>query len=191
MTAHHLDDKIETFFFNLARWSKLTGIINMTECQWNILRPLLNIEKYEILKYLDENKLEYRIDKTNFDNDITRNYLRNEIIPKFKKINIKFKQNIKNTLLYFEEIKNHIDSEIKAFIWEKRYFYIDEFNSLSNLLQKEVIRYIYYISNWNSTIWLSEANIAEIIKFINWKWNKTIKEIKGLSMKKDWKKIYF
>jgi len=92
LLAHHLDDKIETFFFNLARWSKLTGLINMTECSiintdknkskwcsW-ILRPLLNLEKKEIQDYLDKNNLKYLIDQTNFDNKITRNYLRNEII---------------------------------------------------------------------------------------------------------------
>ncbi len=212
MTAHHLDDKIETFFFNLARWSKLTGLINMTNPPpalgaklegGFILRPLLSLEKSEILKYLDENKLEYRIDKTNFDNDITRNHLRNEIIPKFQKVNPKFKQNIKNTLNYFEELKNHIDEEVKNFLQNKvplnkgdvvrqeDFFEINSFNSLSSFLQKEIIRYIYYVSNWNSTIWLSEANIDEIIKFINWKWNKTIKEIKGLSMKKDWNKIFY
>jgi tRNA(Ile)-lysidine synthase TilS/MesJ len=31
ITGHHLDDKVETFFFNLSRGSKLTGLINMTE----------------------------------------------------------------------------------------------------------------------------------------------------------------
>ncbi len=209
MTAHHLDDKIETFFFNLARWSKLTWLINMTENYGNILRPLLNIEKSEILKYLDENKLEYSIDKTNFNNDITRNLLRNEIIPKFLKVNSKYKQNISNTLNYFEELKNHIDEEVKYFLYkspfdvkgstwgtkgrdlEKNYFEIDKFNSLSPFLQKEVIARIFYISNKNSTIGLSEANISEIIKFINGKWNKTIKEIKGLSMRKNGNKIFY
>ena len=83
----------------------------MTESHWNVLRPLLNLEKSQILKYLDENNLEYRIDKTNFDNDITRNLFRNEIIPKFYKVNSQFKNNIKNTLDYFEELKNHIDKE--------------------------------------------------------------------------------
>lgn len=202
ITAHHLDDKIETFLFNLSRGSKLTWFINMTECSWNILRPLLNIEKKDIIKYLDENKLEYRIDKTNFDTEITRNFLRHEIIPKFYEINPKFKENIKNTLSYFEELKNHIDEEVVNFLtppaslpphWGglRGSFEIQSFNSLSSFLQKEVIRYIYFISNWNSTIWLSEANIAEIIKFINWKNNKTIKEIKNLKMKKDWNKIYY
>lgn len=183
MTAHHLDDKIETFFFNLARGTKLTGLINMTENYGNILRPLLHLEKSQIIKYLDENNLEYRIDKTNFDNDISRNHLRNELIPKFHKINSKFKQNIENTLLYFEDIKNHIDQEVEKFLQafsseNGKYFEITIFNSLSSLLQKEVIAHIFYISNGNSTIGLSEANISEIIKFINGKNNKTIKEIK-------------
>ena len=191
MTAHHLDDKIETFFFNLARWSKLTGLVNMTERHWNVLRPLLNLEKSQILKYLDENNLEFRIDKTNFDNDITRNLFRNEIIPKFYKVNSQFKNNIKNTLDYFEDLKNHIDKEVNNFLWNKDYFEIENFNNLSSFIQNEIIRQIFFISNNNSTIWLTSANIKEIIKFINWKNNKTIKEIKLLKMKKDWKKIYF
>lgn len=191
LTAHHLDDKIETFLFNLARGSKLTWFINMTEKSWLILRPLLNLEKSEILKYLDENKLEFKIDKTNFDNDITRNFLRNEIIPNFSKINPNFKNNISNTLSYFEELKNFIDEEVKVFLWDNEHFCIKNFNNLSNFLKKEIIRYIYFLKNWNSTIWLSESNIKEILKFINWKNNKTIKEIKNLKMKKDWDKIYF
>jgi len=65
------------------------------------------------------------------------------------------------------------------------YFYIEDFNKKSELLQKEIIRHIFHISNWWSTIWLSEANIGDIIKFINWKNNKTVKEIKNLKMRKE------
>lgn len=191
ITAHHLDDKIETFFFNLLRWSKLSWLINMKKDSWNILRPLIEIKKDEILKYLDENNLEYKIDKTNNENIYSRNFLRNKIIPEFFYINSNFKENINNTLNYFDELKTHLDKEITHFLDEKNYFDIDDFNNKSPFLQKEIIRYIYYISNCNSTIWLSEANILEILKFINWKNNKTIKEIKNLKMKKYWKKIYF
>lgn len=191
ITAHHLDDKIETFFFNLARWSKLSGLINMKENNWWILRPLLNIEKAEILDYLNENKLVYNIDETNLNTDISRNFLRHEIIPKFEKINKNFKKNIDNTLSYFEDLKVHIDNEIIEFLWWKNYFEIEKFNSLSLFLKKEIIRYIYFISNWNSTIWLSEANIDEILRFINWKNNKTVKEIKSFKMLKDNKIMKF
>lgn len=191
ITAHHLDDKIETFFFNLARWSKLSGLINMKENNWWILRPLLNIEKAEILDYLNENKLVYNIDETNLNTDISRNFLRHEIIPKFEKINKNFKKNIDNTLSYFEDLKLHIDNEIIEFLWWRNDFEIEKFNSLSLFLKKEIIRYIYFISNWNSTIWLSEANIDEILRFINWKNNKTVKEIKNFKMMKDNKIMKF
>lgn len=215
LTAHHLDDKIETFLFNLARWSKLTWFINMQEKSSWILRPLLNITKKEIENYLNENSLKYFIDSTNFDTEISRNHLRIEVIPKLEKINKNFKQNINNTLLYFAELKDFIDEEVKEFLnpitqphpkqnppafgipldngdkknWKN--FLISEFNKKSPFLQKEIIRYIYYISNFNSTIWLSEANIAEVLRFINGKNNKTVKEIRNMKLEKDNKIIWF
>lgn len=230
LTAHHLDDKIETFFHNLARWTKLTWLINMTESSGAILRPLLHLEKNKILDYLNENNLEYKIDETNKDNTITRNKLRNVIIPEFYDINTSFKKNIEKTMDYFWELKDFLDEEVKKFlettnpltppyhgeiensspdkgISEERsvhttilnlksnrlggVFEIEKFNNLSSLLQKEILRYIYFISNWNSTIWLSEANIAEVLRFINgpnWKWEKDIWEMK---LKKEKKKIYY
>ena len=218
--AHHLDDKIETFFFNLARWTKLTWLINMREC-WSpspsgdarlgkgILRPLLKLEKSELLEYLDNNDLKYFIDSSNADSKYTRNNLRNNIIPKFEEVNSSYKKNISNTINYFEEVKEFIDWEVKIFLEEQWikifnsceykintlqinwYFYIEDFNKKSELLKKEIIRHIFYISNNNSTIWLSEANIWEIIKFINWKNNKTIKEIKELKMRKENKIIVY
>jgi len=116
LTAHHLDDKIETFFFNLARGSKLTGLINMTEASGNILRPLLGKEKKEIIKRLEEKNLAYNIDSSNYDTTYTRNYLRHDIIPLFERINKSYKKNINNTLDYFENIKEFIDDEVKNFL---------------------------------------------------------------------------
>jgi len=209
ITWHHLDDKIETFFFNLSRWSKLTWLINMTEKNWAILRPLLNTEKKDILQYLDTNNLEYKIDNTNYDTEIIRNKLRHDIIPQFSIINSNYKTNINNLMLYLEDLKKYIDSEVTKFLKEQGilifnsakykintleiywYFYIDDFNSLSKFLQKEIIRHIYFITNWKSTIWLSEANIEEVIRYINWKNNKTVKDIKNMKLKKENKIIIY
>ena len=193
LLAHHLDDKIETFFFNLVRGSKISWLVNMKEKSWVILRPLLNISKKEILEFLEKNNLPYKIDKTNFENDFTRNKLRNLIIPKFSEINEKYKQNISNFMDYLDEIKDLLDLEVKNFLekFDWKYFLIEDFNSLPNLIQKEVIRYIFFISNWNSTIWLTSKNIDEVIKFINWKNNKTKKEIKQMKLSKDNKKILY
>lgn len=198
ITGHHLDDKIETFYFNLNRWSKLTGLINMTEFHWGVLRPLLWIEKEEIETYLKKNRLTYFIDTTNFDTDITRNKIRHDIVPQFKYINKNYKKNIQSTLNYFEELKNHIDLEVISFLdsqetntTSKLSFNLEEFKNISSFLQKEIIRYIYYVSNGKSTIGLSEWNIAEVIKFLFWKNNKTKKQIQKLDMFKDGNIIYY
>ncbi len=221
ITAHHLDDKIETFYFNLNRWTKITGLINMSEFScvnkkkwevwwiWIILRPLINLEKKEILNYLDENKLKYFIDSTNLENKYSRNYLRNELIPKFEEINSNFKKNISNFQDYLSQAKDFIDNEIEIFFkkqsdliknsWKYKinklkinwYFYTKDFNNKSNFFQKEIIRYIFYKRNNNSTIGLSQANIKEVIKFINWKNNKTIKQIKNMILKKENEIIIF
>jgi tRNA(Ile)-lysidine synthase len=105
------------------------------------------------LKYLDDNNLDYKIDKSNYDLDITRNYLRHEIIPKFEKINKNYKENISNTLDYFADLKDFVDLTVKQFldnfdyIDNHRFFIIEDFMELNLFLKKEVIRYIYYISN--------------------------------------------
>lgn len=190
IVGHHLDDRLETFFLNLARGSKLSGLINMTECSWDIIRPLLSIEKKEILAYLNDNNIKYLTDKTNFDTDITRNKLRLDILPHFENINSSYKSNIKNTINYFEDVKNEIDNIVLDFL-EEDYFEIDKFDKKSDLIKKEIIRYIFYISNWRSTIWLSESNINEIIKFVYGKNNKTKKQIKKMALYKGWNKVYF
>lgn len=189
--AHHLDDKIETYIFNMLRGTKLTGLINMTESSGGILRPLLDLEKRDIYKYLQENNLTYFEDESNSENTYTRNYLRNEVLPSFDRVHPEHKRNISNLLSYFEEIKEHLDTEVNKFLLEEKYFSVSKFILLSSLMQKEVIREVFYRTNFKSTIWLSEWNIAETIKFINWKNNKTKKEIQNMKLFKDWDKIMF
>lgn len=191
LTGHHRSDKIETFIFNLARGTKLSGVVNMKEISGDIFRPLINEKKSDFYAYMQENELVFFEDKTNKDNSITRNFLRNEILPKIWKLNINYEENMLHFINYIDEIKENIDLEIKVFLWEKNYFSIKDFNQKSSLMQREIIRYCFYIANNRSTIWLTSSNIKEIIKFINWKNNKTIKEIKLLKMRKDWEKIFF
>lgn len=185
LTAHHLDDRIETMIFHMLRGTKLTWLINMKELHGWIIRPLLWIEKADILDHLKSQKLHYFTDSSNSNTDITRNKIRNELVPKLAEIHPQHKKNLSHLLDYFEELKKHIDQEIQGFLWTSDYFEIKDFLQLSLFMQKEIIAEIFYRSNNNSTQWLSEGNIAEIIKFINWPNNKTVKEIKKLKMEKD------
>jgi len=81
LTAHHLDDNIETFFINLTRGSGLNGLQGMKSKTNSIIRPMLDITKSEILSYAFEHEIDYRIDKSNAENIYQRNLLRNEVLP--------------------------------------------------------------------------------------------------------------
>ena len=83
--AHNKNDKIETIIMHLLRGSGLSGLKGIEPIRGNVIRPLIECERKEIEKYCDKNKLEPRIDKTNFENDYTRNKIRNIVIPYIEK----------------------------------------------------------------------------------------------------------
>lgn len=83
--AHNKNDKVETIIMHLLRGSGLSGLKGIEPIRGNVIRPLIECERKEIEKYCDENKLEPRIDKTNFENDYTRNKIRNIVIPYIEK----------------------------------------------------------------------------------------------------------
>jgi len=84
-TAHNKNDKIETIIMNLLRGSGLSGLKGIEPIRDNkYIRPLIECERHEIEQYCEEHQLEPRIDKTNFENDYTRNKIRNIVIPYIK-----------------------------------------------------------------------------------------------------------
>ena len=93
LTAHHGDDLIETILMRLTRGSNLSGYIGIKMINENddykILRPLLSTTKENILKYLNDENIPYRIDKTNEELEHTRNKYRHYILPFLKKENNK------------------------------------------------------------------------------------------------------
>ncbi len=84
LTAHHLDDDLETFFINLSRGAGLNGFTGIPKENNKIIRPLLNFSREEILKYAEQNNLKWREDSSNEKTDYLRNKLRLEVLPKFK-----------------------------------------------------------------------------------------------------------
>lgn len=87
-TAHHMDDQAETFFINLLRGSGPKGLSGIPERSddGKIIRPLLELRRYEILRYLKDLNLPYRVDKSNLDKRYLRNTIRHELMPMLLKI---------------------------------------------------------------------------------------------------------
>lgn len=86
ITAHHLNDNIETVFINLLRGTGINGITGMEVEQDSILRPLLTFTKEQIAAYARKENLVWREDKSNTENDYLRNNLRNNLFPSLQKI---------------------------------------------------------------------------------------------------------
>lgn len=84
--AHNKNDKIETIIMNLLRGSGLLGLKGIEPIRDNkYIRPLIECVRQEIEEYCEQNQLNPRIDKTNFENDYTRNKIRNIVIPYIQK----------------------------------------------------------------------------------------------------------
>ncbi len=93
--AHNQDDQAETFLMRIIRGAGLSGLAAMRFRTGKIIRPLLAISREEIIRYIKERKLKYRIDKTNKEIIFLRNKIRNKLIPHLEK---NFNPNIKETL---------------------------------------------------------------------------------------------
>lgn len=89
ITGHHLNDDIETFILNFKRGSGLNGYSSIKKREGKFLRPLLGVTKREILDYLNDRKIEFCIDRTNFIDDTNRNKIRLNVMPELEKLDEK------------------------------------------------------------------------------------------------------
>ena len=103
LTAHHADDNLETFIINLTRGTGLDGLVGIPEQNDNIVRPLLPFSRDEILKYAEENKIEWREDSSNASNKYLRNKIRHDLVPMLKEINPNFLHAFQKTQSYLQE----------------------------------------------------------------------------------------
>ena len=133
ITAHHLDDSLETFIINLSRGTGLKGLLGIPIKKKYINRPMLIFSKEEIVNYARKNKIKWREDSTNEKSDYYRNLIRHDITSKLKSIKPNFLENFSNTIkklsnshraskilvqkfkkTHFCEVDNHIEININA-----------------------------------------------------------------------------
>lgn len=92
--AHHADDRVETFLFNLFRGTGVAGLGAMrfdstrriARTQLRIVRPLVGVWRSEIDAVVKERGIAFREDASNRDPTPTRNRMRHQIIPRLEKM---------------------------------------------------------------------------------------------------------
>lgn len=119
ITAHHLDDDIETFIMNFKRGSGMNGYSSIKERDGIYFRPLLSVNKKFILDFLKRKNITYCIDETNFIADTFRNEIRLNVIPELKNLDDNFYNDFSNFLSTmkseYQLKKRFIDSFIKDY----------------------------------------------------------------------------
>ena len=90
LTAHHLNDNIETLLLNLTRGTGINGLTGISAVNGNIVRPLLFATREQIEEYVRLNNLTFRTDCTNLTDDYQRNIIRHRVVPVLKELNPSF-----------------------------------------------------------------------------------------------------
>ncbi len=139
LTAHHLNDQLETLLFQLGRKTYLQALSGIPTAVNNIHRPLLNCSREEIAQFVAAHGLKFREDSSNKSNKYTRNAIRNEVIKPLQRIFPKY-------LNQFKTSKEHIDDGIELYT-----HFIQEFykSNSSNQEGKTILRLsqIYHFPN--------------------------------------------
>ena len=172
--AHNLNDNIETILLNQIRGCGLKGLIGMDFKFNNIIRPLLTIEKKDILVYNNELELHPCFDKTNEEDIYLRNKIRLQLIPYLKELNPNFVTNISRMRNILKEDNDFIE-EYTNIVFDKVIIKIDnskivfDFSKFMNehkSIQKRIIRKIIEkkISNLDG---IENIHVLDIIKLLN------------------------
>ena len=123
VTAHHIDDQLETFIINSIRGTGIDGLVGIPDKINKIVRPLLMISKDQIIEYSKVNKINYREDSSNDKEDYLRNKIRHSVIPYLKSdddnVLLKFKttiENLNSTKIFVKKVISKVRDRV--FIYE-------------------------------------------------------------------------
>ncbi|MDD3487003.1 MAG: tRNA lysidine(34) synthetase TilS [Candidatus Moranbacteria bacterium] len=183
--AHNRNDQAETVMLRLLRGSGLRGLGAMKFRNENIIRPLLNISRKEILEYLRKNRIPYRTDKSNLKNDFTRNKVRNQLFPFIEK---NFNPNFQEALFHLAAASNEDYGFIRRYAEEwlgkKKNIPVKEIGNLHPAIRNEVLRQAIGRELGNLQE-VENSHLDEILKILKSTKNKRQKlSFKGLKIER-------
>ncbi len=171
-TAHHLDDRLETFFMRLAKGSGVKGLRSIPVRRGPYIRPLLFLTGDEIQQYAGEHRIAYRTDSTNEDLNKLRNKIRKTLTPvlldvfgrDFYRGFTKSLHDLEDVCEIYKDVNNKLFSEIVKKSDEALVFNLARYGSLSSTQRRHLLEYcISYFYPLNFGI--AETYFKEFDKF--------------------------
>ena len=158
LTAHHLGDRFEWMLMQFCKGAGCVELAGMQESEkrssYTLLRPLLHLDKVELLEYLKKEHIHYFEDESNSDMKYKRNEFRqNHTQPLLKK----YLQGIKKSFTY-------IDEDVSEFIKEVNLQVVDTFAYFHSSLHKrsDIFHIDKYLKNEGILI---SSNEKELLKY--------------------------
>ncbi|MGB8366966.1 MAG: tRNA lysidine(34) synthetase TilS [Candidatus Babeliales bacterium] len=168
--AHHLQDQQETLFIRLIRGATLTGLTAMQPKYANYIRPLLEINKQDIINYLQAHNIDYIKDPSNDSLAFLRNRIRHKVLPALQECDIRFDINFLATLNRLQETENFLQQYTKTLFEQINYkenkrtsINLIQFFSFDITIQYRLL--IYWLEKEKMPFLPTQNFLNEIIRF--------------------------
>ena len=169
--GHNQNDNVETLLLRLCRGTGLSGMCAIPPVREGegatIIRPLIETSRVEIESYLNQSKIPFRTDVSNFDRAFTRNKIRHDVMPKLQQINPQASSHIARSIERLREdeeilsgLCNKILEDCLSQEGEKLLLHIPSLLNHSKALQKRLIHAA--LHRFNSLRNISAAHISQI-----------------------------
>lgn len=173
-TAHHGDDLIETILMRLSRGSTLKGykgidILTKKE-DYFIVRPLLFVDKKELVSYADKNNIPYAVDFTNEEDVHTRNKFRHHVLPFLKEenknVHLQYKKFSEELKMYDEFVEQYLDKKCNHILKDNQ-IQIEEFLKEEQLIQNKIVEKLLNEVYDGYLEVIHKKHVQEILKLIS------------------------
>jgi tRNA(Ile)-lysidine synthase len=120
VTAQHQDDLVETAIINLLRGTDWRGIAPFATTS-DVLRPLLDYKKSDLIAYAQKYQVPWREDSTNQDRRHLRNYVRLDVLPVLEKRGPGFREEILRLIRRQQQLRQKIEQLLdkQVALWPK------------------------------------------------------------------------
>ena len=112
-TAHHLDDQLETILLNISKGTGLRGLSGMAPRNGYLIRPMLTVNKKDILQFAAERNIAFREDSSNATDDYQRNLIRHQVVPPLQQINPSLHATISDFISRMHDYQQLTDAQIQ------------------------------------------------------------------------------
>ncbi len=144
-TAHTMNDNAKTVLFHLARGSGLSGLCGIPVSRENVIRPMLDCSRTDVLEYLREFQISHCEDETNAELTFSRNRIRNRVLPELDLAHFgaysaihRASRLLSTDADYFEAQIDELTKDVSVSCGEVRYK-IDELSAMHDAIQTRLI----------------------------------------------------